>query len=314
MERWKRREMTPAAIKSAKWHTEAWNTGVDYTTQQQGIALHFFDHASIDWRGWHEYVIDLWEGFGLAPHRAYTHGPHYGYSSYTSTYKAAASKLEKFNYEKISACDFIVIKPEFVAAKNVSEYISEVSLRSGWALEADKEEKPDQFQEAYAYFLIDAALQSPEQDWLVELATNLQLYTGAKYGYHFSLPFEAGPNLFVGGSDRFSKTVEEYLRVTKWKEFLSDLYVSYLTPQEMRKPMALGHLRDIFTMNFLSQCHLDLVLDAQGTTLAQWIEADDERGSYWRLRDDFFCWQLEDEEQALEVRKALIPSGIIICS
>jgi hypothetical protein len=296
------------------------------TSYQHGIALHFFDHAAVDWLSWHEFVIDTWESLGLTPHRASLHGESYGGSTYTSTYKAAAKKLENNDYQKITSCNFIVIKDEFIKEKDVSQSLSKAAIYAGFSYGEFENPNPNK---AEAFFLIDEKVHGAKMDWILRLASELQQLTGAKYGYHFRYPLEASPGSYVSGRDYLSKTVEEYLRVNKWKKFLDDLssgikgeqigvnsmkWPIYSYTQYKLEEKALLHLRDIYEYNFITEFHLGLKVDSAGTTLGQWIKADTEnRGDYIKLHRDFYCWIVEEEEEREHVRQELAASGIIIC-
>ena len=136
--------------------------------------------------------------------------------------------------------------------------------------------------DAHAWFFIDEKIRGLEKDWLLDLAANLQKFTGAKYGYNFRCSLAANPGSYITGWDRLSTTVDEYLRVKKWDDFLRtvsrgkdgvviDNTVHYTRYKLEEK--ALRHFRDIYEFNFLSEFHLNLPVDASGTTLGAWIKA-----------------------------------------
>jgi hypothetical protein len=294
-----------------------WHKRQEFTSWQHGIALHFFEHEGIQWRVWHEYIIALWQQFGLTPHRAGLGGKSYGYSTYTMSYKGAKKKIESFNYQEVSRYNLIVLKPEFIKAKDCSEFISDAAIRSGWEIGYTKSDKYDHPSKATACFLIDEQIKPFEMQWFLELAKHLQKYTKAKYGYYFRWPLEGAPDVYSGGSDYASTDVESYLRNGKWNSFLSDISYGPVyggLPYTLEEK-ALRHIRDIYKLNFISDCHLALPIDAAGTTLRQWIEqGSGTRGELIELNPGFYCWHIASEERALWLRNQLAPSGIIICT
>jgi hypothetical protein len=71
-----------------------------------------------------------------------------------------------------------------------------------------------------------------------------------------------------------------------------------------------GDLRDIYQMNLLMDAHLNRDV-MPGTTLRSFIESNPLHGSLMVVDDQRTAWWVEGENID-HVRKALVPSGIIV--
>nr|WP_253307972.1 hypothetical protein [Rickettsia endosymbiont of Ceutorhynchus assimilis] len=155
---------------------------------------------------------------------------------------------------------------------------------------------------------IDEKLEPFNIDWWQEIANKFQQLTKAKHGYYYRRHLKFESDAYATGGNVFFLTEEEKLLCSIWgyKAFMYDRGV-YL-----EKLYKTGNLRDIYPLNFLSKVNLDWQVSSN-QTLESWINCNPKHGNLKKLSDYFWSWQVE-EDQILNIRRALDASEIIVCS
>lgn len=284
-----------------------------------GVALHFFHHKGIKWQQWHEYAYNLCTQLGYMPNSGNANGGPFGESTYSMTYKGLARKLLKFNYQDLTTCHFSVLEP---GTEDVSKSLIDTCMSFGIY-------DPNALQDVVrseCYFFLEESIKPFELGWVNELAANLQLYSGALYGYYFRHPEACTTETYISGRDKQSTTIEELRRQKKWEQKERETNRPFYAVKEeertdefklewLEKTSLINYMRDIYKVNFLSERYLQKAINSQGMTLEEWIKAGtaQSRGSLTELRPGFYSWYIESDDLVIQIRKELAPSGLVVC-
>jgi len=253
------------------------------------IALHDFQNESVKWQEWFEFALSFYAKHGLEPTRLAVNGTRYGNSVKSLTFKGGLKKLQKYNFKDIE--DLI-----FMAMPNKDDYTTNFIINS--SLSSDK--KNSNTSEVVMCF--DEKLEAFNYEIFAGIANNLHKFTNAKYGYYYHRHLKNSPDIYsTGGNSPFVDENDKEKCFTWTKKYIYNTNKFYRT----------GNLRDIYKLNFLSLEHLDWQINDQ-QTLRQWINSSPNHGTLNELSTGFWSWYVE-ESQIPNVRKSLIPSGIILC-
>lgn len=262
------------------------------------IAFHDFAGENVQWQKWFEFCLNFFTKHNLQPNKLGVSGGHYGHSTKYMSFKGGYTKLQKFNFEKIETLELVVtaIKGDYS-----SNFIIWVSIRPNW-----KHDK-----ESVLVICIDEQLEPFDKEHWEEIASKLQQFTKAKYGYYYRRHLRNWPWCYPNGvqvDQCFSEEDAYYNSVYRRYSFRYDLgkYIGGLYQT--------GKLRDIYQLNFLSREHLGWQL-ASGQNLQTWINSDPSHGTLVPVNNDIWSWQIPKEQVAYVKQQLDNNDGdIIICN
>jgi hypothetical protein len=150
-------------------------------------------------------------------------------------------------------------------------------------------------------------------DQLVKIGIKLCELAKPKYGIFYKLPFVQLPVFYscgMGMSDLDTvpgrlfnpKHVDLEKRSRTWQGLRFDC---------KEKLFDLSNLREIYPINYINENHLNHNVFPK-TTLKDWIQAADHRGTLEEITDELYAWTIPDED-LYQVTVDLAPTGILLC-
>ena len=145
------------------------------------------------------------------------------------------------------------------------------------------------------------------KEHIESLIKDISKYLKSYYGIVYQRDFDKGPGLYamgmITGLDRNSPLPE----IQKERDNIGEWWRTYFFENG---GYVLGHLRDIYPMNLLSDAHLSQPIF--GTTLKEWVSSSPHHGELKPLTEILWEWWVP-EEKIDSVREALRPTGLLIC-
>jgi len=123
------------------------------------------------------------------------------------------------------------------------------------------------------------------------------------YGYALQLPRTMSAWAYGGGHIGDSKDYRSgnMTRYRRWQKYYAD---------RRHAGLSLGPVfRDIYPLNFLNKQHLETLL--HGSTVAEWIAADSDRGTLSKFNDQIWAWHISHRAVPV-IRKRFIEAGLLI--
>ena len=114
-----------------------------------GIALHYFDADKIQWRAFHEFMLGAYKDLGFSPSDTMLRGEPYGRKTSFLRYKNGLKKLEKNDFQGLTALDFMSDGASF-------------NIDAGFGYEEFVDPNSN---DAHAWFFIDEKIRGLEKDW-----------------------------------------------------------------------------------------------------------------------------------------------------
>ncbi len=249
------------------------------------ISLHDFDSSESDVKGWFSYVVDWFRANGLEPTRIGLTGSLYK-GDKTIMFRNGLKRLEENDYKAVEGISLYATPPNH-----------SIDMFDGiFSLVYRTRGKGD--------FVVcwDNQIAPFTKEYCQQLINDICAFLKPRYGYAFQRLFKQGPSFYpfgiIGGDNLRNK--EEEAKLIKWNNEYVMSDGSYKT----------GDLRDIYPLNILSEAHLKRTIN--GHPFKEWIEATPQRGTLERITDTLWTWWVEPD-QIDSIRKALAPSGIILC-
>ena len=260
--------------------------------------LAFYDFAveESELRGWFYYVLKLYEHYGYPPVKMGCMGLNVPKGSKLKTLKYGQKLLEKYDFKGIDAIEIYTIPQETLDIYPSDGPLS-VCADIGAGTSSNKGE---------LFVCLDDELEPFKREVFEGFAYDLYQFFKPQYGIFYQREFKKGPTWYVGGTlygpsgNKSLVEKKEEDKITKW-------YHSYYFADGNYKT---GHLRDIYTLNFLSQPHLDQKVG--DLTLEQWIHSAKAHGELKKLAENFWSWYVKPAYIPF-VREALRPTGFVIC-
>jgi hypothetical protein len=259
------------------------------------IVLHDFERNPGDLRGWFEYTLALFHQHGVTPTKASSSGVNGTKSRKNLLFKNEKKKLELCHFQGINSIWFGANPPDHFSDGADVLFSTHLSLSPFPPV---------------LVLCVDDAIVPWKSQVFTSLAQNLSHFFGARYGYFYQRLWIHGPDWFSSGIDGFSgkrsdkqPSAEDCRRNNQWG-------LKYISSKPKYRT---GDLRDIYPISFLCGAHL--TCDIGGQTFEAWVKADTSRGRLTPLEGtNPGLWAWEVEASLCEtVRKALLPSGMILC-
>lgn len=255
------------------------------------LALYDFAIEEVDFKGWFYYVLKLYEYYGYPPIKMGCMGQNAPKSSKLTTFKYGRKLVEKFDFKGVDAIEIYTI-PQETPDIYPDEGPLSIQISAGTA-----SGKGD------AILCLDDEVESFERKVFEKLACDLYQFFKPQYGIFYQREFKKGPAWYAGGViqglDR-TKDFEEREKIGKWGNAYCFADGGYKT----------GDLRDIYTLNFLSQLHLDQKVG--DLTLEQWINSKEAHGELKKLAENFWSWYVKPAYIPY-IREVLRPTGFVLC-
>jgi hypothetical protein len=132
---------------------------------------------------------------------------------------------------------------------------------------------------------------SPDTKVIITLVRELAGLLSVVYGFQYVIDASFGPAFHSMGM--LMRTADFHGAVTlpeSERTRTSDWF------NRWRHLVPLGHLRDVFPLNFLTEIHRKRTMN--GVPLFKWIGADPARGSLQQIRPGLWAWQVPEERCA----------------
>lgn len=287
------------------------------------LIFHDFDIKKVKWKELFYWYENFCNKLNITPTRLNVHGVDgkpYNYSRdrKTLTYKGGKKKLEKYDFD--SKMYSLFVSCMYHEKSYTSDFKSALSIFSS----SDERSKHREVKLFFEESLYPFSLEKYQG-----LASILNEFTGAKYGYYHQLKLGMSPESYATGSHQCAveDDKDEQRKLVKWnkvytmardteftmsvrkvgKKFIEEMHEI----EDKSYKYKLGDLRQIYKLNFLTQEHLSRELSS-GVTLEQWIKSSKNHGELKELKSGFWSWEVSEQFIAC-ITKALSSSGIILC-
>lgn len=171
---------------------------------------------------------------------------------------------------------------------------------SGWLVSAVVSSR-----DGYLIFCFSDDLAQFDEHGFISLAQKLYTVFQFRYGIAYQHPLKKGADIYalgiVAGLDYSESDMAESQRIGKWFQantFFREQGDSYS-----------NHLRDVYRLNFLSQVHLDKIID--GIRLEDWISKFPSRGIIELIAPGQVVWKIRDSD-IREVRETLRKNSLLV--
>ncbi len=254
------------------------------------LALYDLDKTQIDLRGLFAFCEQWILKQGYTPMRGSADGEGIK-TTKTWTFKYTKKVAEQRNFEKITGFWFGAYGKHH--RDDQFDAVLSMSMRT---------RKKGSFD---LYFHNDIILFS--KVYVEGLIKDISKHLKSYYGIVYQRDFDKGPGLYamgmITGLDRNSPLPE----IQKERDNIGEWWRTYFFENG---GYVLGHLRDIYPMNLLSDAHLSQPIF--GTTLKEWVSSSPHHGELKPLTEILWEWWVP-EEKIDSVREALRPTGLLIC-
>lgn len=249
-----------------------------------GIALYGAQQGRIEFEKWIGITVKWFDNCGNPVDTIAVDGE--GFAGNPIQLDRGMKLLERRGYDKVRRIDLFSTIPDYK------------QIVFGWRMYASMQVAPQQAVVCFSNNIV-----SFNVDLLQSLGSELLGCCNCCYGYCYQRDFRLGPDLYASGMTSglgyANSEMREADAIAKWFHELHE-----------ERRFLKGFLRDIYSLNLLSQHHLNMKVIG-GEVLADWISRAPIRGKLTLATSDLWWWTLCSTELT-QVRALLETSGILL--